>query len=565
MQISQTSEDRSGASALRSRLVEAARAIAGRDGVDGVTLSKAAAEAGLGRAQAYGLFARREDLLMSVVSEDLAALAHQMRGIDWQSARETDRSENAVVVSLPLGRPDDAAMVDAEEPALAAPVRQRLARRGELAQLLDARTDEADAKDIPRAPDAWLERRLRVFERGMGAIEARQEQVEKNARAAAAAAEDAVKSMQATVAALQARADAAEAKAKATANELRAALNEAALRIQTVESVAHAALAENHVPEIAGPDDPTAADPMIERADMMAPQPAETPEAPMTEAPRSYLSEVRKSVAAANAAAEAVADAKPTATRASTTRYLLGAIVVIAIFAAAAGMAFSQGVSDGRREALSHIVRVPRRDAVTADLAHTPLDRLTVRAQAGDGAAEFQIGLRYLSVAPRDPVAAFHWITLAAIQGKPVAQYRLATLYALGTGTAADPTKALQWYEAAALQGNRKAMHDLAVAYAQGAGTAKNPSEAVRWFSRAAALGYVDSEFNLAVLYERGDGVPQSLLDAYKWYSVAGRQGDAESKQRVEALHSQLGADDLTAAQRAADAFKPAPYDMAAN
>ncbi len=79
------------------------------------------------------------------------------------------------------------------------------------------------------------------------------------------------------------------------------------------------------------------------------------------------------------------------------------------------------------------------------------------------------------------------------------------------------------------------------------------------------AYGYVDSQFNLAVLYERGEGVPQSLLDAYKWYAVAGRQGDAESKERIEALRTQLSADDLAAAQHAAEAFKAAPYDLAAN
>ena len=123
----------------------------------------------------------------------------------------------------------------------------------------------------------------------------------------------------------------------------------------------------------------------------------------------------------------------------------------------------------------------------------------------------------------------------------------------------------MHWYEAAALQGNRKAMHDLAIAYAEGLGGVKSPAEAVRWFSRAASLGYVDSQFDLAVLYERGDGVPQSLLDAYKWYAIAGAKGDAESKSRLEALRTQLSADDLAAAQHAADMFRAAHYDQASN
>ncbi|MEI9992094.1 MAG: tetratricopeptide repeat protein [Rhizomicrobium sp.] len=463
----------------------------------------------------------------------------------------------------------EAAAVEAAPPS-DAPPRQRLVRRGELAQLLDAKlVEDTELKDAPRAPDAWLERRLRVFERQMTAMESRQEQVEKNARAAAAAAEETIKALQATVAELKGRADAAEAKVKTVAAELRASLNEAVLRVETVESVARAALAENHGAEAEVPAAVEAA-PVETPPEEPAPsqdeaKPADEPGAP-GEAPKSYLTEVRKSVAAATAAAEAEAAAKAekksARVRFGLTRYFLGSVIVLTIFAAGAGVAFSKGLSDGRRDAIVHRAAAPARVALAVAPA-TPLDRLTARAEAGDAVAELTVGLRYLG--GKDPAQAFHWITLAAIHGQPVAQYRLALLYANGTGTARDEAHALYWYEASALQGNRKAMHDLAIAYAQGRGTAKNSAEAARWFSRAAGFGYIDSEFDLAVLYERGEGVPQSLLDAYKWYAVAGRQGDAESKTRLEALQTQLSADDLAAARHAAEAFKAAPYDRDAN
>ena len=67
------------------------------------------------------------------------------------------------------------------------------------------------------------------------------------------------------------------------------------------------------------------------------------------------------------------------------------------------------------------------------------------------------------------------------------------------------------------------------------------------------------------MLYERGLGVPQSLLDAYKWYAIAAAEGDAESKSRIDALSTQLSADDRAAAQRSADQFKPQALDAAAN
>lgn len=205
--------------------------------------------------------------------------------------------------------------------------------------------------------------------------------------------------------------------------------------------------------------------------------------------------------------------------------------------------------------------------APTKTASISPMERLVSAANAGGAVAETVLGLKYLDgtgVAPNEAEAA-RWLERAAKQGQPIAEYRLGTLYERGHGVPADAKQAAAWYEAAAKLGNRKAMHNLAVAYAQGAGVRKNFTVAAQWFVKAANLGLRDSQFNLAVLYERGMGVPQSLTDAYKWYAVAAAQGDTESKARVAALSTQLSADDRAAAQRSADAFKPAPPDRAAN
>ena len=103
-------------------------------------------------------------------------------------------------------------------------------------------------------------------------------------------------------------------------------------------------------------------------------------------------------------------------------------------------------------------------------------DRTATLAKGGDAQAQLQIGLRDL--AKNDTTDAAPWLERAAFQGVPVAQYRVATLYAAGRGVPADKVKAFRWYLAAAQAGNRKAMSNLAVAYAQGEGTAKNPQEA---------------------------------------------------------------------------------------
>ncbi len=199
--------------------------------------------------------------------------------------------------------------------------------------------------------------------------------------------------------------------------------------------------------------------------------------------------------------------------------------------------------------------------------ALTPLDKLTQLATAGNAKAELVVGLKYLDgdgVTVNEADAA-KWLERAAEQGLAVAQYRLGTMYERGRGVPADTARAVHWYQLAAQAGNRKAMHNLAVAYASGTGTTKNLAEAARWFSKAAALGLADSAFNLAVLYERGLGVPQSLPDAFKWYSIAAASGDNESKARVDALGSQLTADDKAAAQHAAESFKPQALDPRAN
>jgi localization factor PodJL len=181
-------------------------------------------------------------------------------------------------------------------------------------------------------------------------------------------------------------------------------------------------------------------------------------------------------------------------------------------------------------------------------------------AQKGNDDAELLVGLKYLQT--NDALAA-RWLARAAGRNNAVAENALGALYQSGRGVKADAAKAAALYQAAAAQGNRHAMSNLAVLYA--AGNDRNFADAARWFQRSAALGYVDAQFNLAVLYERGDGVPQSLLDAYKWYAVAATSGDAVAKTRADAIATQLSADELAAAQKAALEFKPAPLNRAAN
>lgn len=559
----------------RSAILKAARSVARREGVENLTLSKVAAEAELPRPVVYSQFVRKEDLLLCVAADSLVTLARRIGGLgpaDEFSASASS-GEGAVILTLPRSE-TGSEMVEEDLVRNSAAVSQAVAAGGSERRLLRG-GDQEDAssageasseKSGARAPDAWLERRLRVFERAMTAMEQRQERVEKDSRAMVVAAENSIKTLESTLNALKARIDESDARAKTAATETRAALSEANLRIQTVEGVARAALVEND-----------AADEDVPVALPEAPQPlhietephaeVETESAPPQQ-PKSFLSAARASAIAAAASVEAEA-AKPGSRQLDLTSklpYLIGGLIVLAVFVVAAGIAFSKGVRDGRNDALRGATLLTRAEPTATKMALAPLDRLTKLAQSGNTNAELAIANIYLaSGQTHNPSAGMQWMARAANGGNAVAQYALGSLYQKGVGTKSDPIMAMHWYEAAALHGNRKAMHDLAVAYAQGLGGVKSPSEAVRWFSRAAGLGYVDSQFDLAVLYERGDGVPQSLADAYKWYAIAGAQGDTESKLRLDALRTQLSADDLAAAQRAADTFRPQPFDPAAN
>src|SRR3569833_2084018 len=150
---------------MRAATLTAARAVAARDGVDNLTLSKVAVEAGLPRAAVYRQFTRKEDLIMSIVSDDLAALARTMRGIDWPEGGETP--ESAVV--LPLPRPAETAEATATTaeamdmakdvstamaaPAEAAPANERkLARRAEKERVLVAKSTVPAPADMKEEP-----------------------------------------------------------------------------------------------------------------------------------------------------------------------------------------------------------------------------------------------------------------------------------------------------------------------------------------------------------------------------------------------------------------------------
>lgn len=184
-------------------------------------------------------------------------------------------------------------------------------------------------------------------------------------------------------------------------------------------------------------------------------------------------------------------------------------------------------------------------------------------AENGNSIAQFQWGEARLEA--QDLAVGADFVSRAADQGLPAAQYRLAKLHERGIGVPRDFAEARAWTERAANGGNVKAMHDLAVFYADGEGGPQSYAAAAEWFRKAADFGIVDSQYNLAVLYENGLGISPSQVEALYWYEVAAANGDASAPGNVDTLRKALPLEQGQQAQRRAANWSIASIDSAAN
>jgi TPR repeat protein/AcrR family transcriptional regulator len=613
--------------ATRTAILAAARRVAERDGVLDMSLTNVANEAGFAPTSVYAYFTSKNDLLLAVISDDLATLARAMRGTVGDQDDESmggamhgaapmlllphalaadGQTEQSLAQqqSIPIDPPKSAiAPADvsqpgagllpehAEEQARRMPVAERRDQIQTIPPAAPAGTAEAIsrlqdtvARLEARPVDAWLERRLREFERGLAVLEARhgertggeasiddrlgvlRQSLEHLESRLLTAAEESARN-------LNHRLDASETRLLEIVSDMHADGSQLAKRVSALETTSFT----SHLPPFGSADvPPPLQDSPTPHEPHALPQDGAPDDsvkaAPDVSAP-SYLTAARRSAQAAAVPHDEPMQRIPRKQSRMVFHAAAGSLVLFVAVLAGVGWLL-------RDQAMNvEPARAPAR-MVQPHLAHrasTPVSSIIVQndsqvrlrkwAEAGNTGAELLIGLEYLngSGVARNDTGAYQWLARAAAKGQPLAQYNLGMLCENGRGVRADAVQAFQWYGSAALRGNRRAMHSLAIAYADGLGTTKNLPEAAHWFERAATLGAVNSQFNLAVLYERGLGVKQSLVDAYKWYAIAAAQGDRESQARIAALTSSLPSVDLDGARNEAVAFKPETVDAAAN
>lgn len=592
-------------SETRKAILAAAREMIEQDGLEKTSLLRIAEKTDIAPPTVYAYFVRKADLISAIVADDLSSFARTIRdGFPFSPEPEVSEEEiaapEAEVANQHAQIGHDAEDIEHAEQAehephatdvveVQAPVvgqahsyDEHVAVPAEaaptggdpgLVSAIESRIAQLEARRV----DPWLERRLREFERMLSTLD------ERVGAAPAPADGVADNRLQQIVERLEAfekkQAAAVEEKAKALAETIEA--REARLRQQQAELRTLTLEASGRLEALERDRDLRAMASEMPAVDFAsrAPEPMEEPTAEAVEeqhdddaasSEESYLAAARRAALTAQSLAKAEeksfaeevsAWAKPRTRLLVAVCGALGVVLFGSEFLLSHHAAATQAAHPPVVQTAKSLLP-PIKGARGSDLAS-----VNAAALSGSDRAQLELGLAYLNGAgvAEDDAKAAHWLETSATSGNAVAQYWLATLFEHGKGEHADAAEAIRWYEASALQGNLKAMYKLAVSYAEGWGTRQNYGEAARWFSRAAEYGFVNAQFNLGVLYERGYGVPQSLLDSYKWYALAAAQGDKDSAARVDALSSQLSADDLETAKEAVAGFKPLTLNPEAN
>lgn len=125
-------------------------------------------------------------------------------------------------------------------------------------------------------------------------------------------------------------------------------------------------------------------------------------------------------------------------------------------------------------------------------------------------------------------------LSRAAEAGNPAAQTQLGLRYRKGQGVPADHTRAVAWYRRAADQGHADAQAYLGFMYMTGKGIRRDDREAARWSRLAADQGNGIGQFNLGLMYLAGRGVPLDRVEAHRWLSRAAEHEPAARAKLAE-------------------------------
>ncbi len=167
--------------------------------------------------------------------------------------------------------------------------------------------------------------------------------------------------------------------------------------------------------------------------------------------------------------------------------------------------------------------------------------RTTGRPSRTDAAASRTSSTSFADFDSSSSAAAHGYIDAAAINAKLRTE-----LYEQGrrheSGPGADLTQAVSYYRQAARMGNPSACFRLGCIYLN-SDTHKQPEMAAEFFRQSSETGHIAATYNLALMHERGVGVRQNGRLAIELYKKAANAGDEKSKQRLNKILGQRGAE----------------------
>ncbi|MFG1477641.1 hypothetical protein V5F53_03140 [Xanthobacter sp. V4C-4] len=298
--------------------------------------------------------------------------------------------------------------------------------------------------------------------------------------------------------------------------------------------------------------------------------PAVTPRTPKVRRGRRSMAEAQNQAQERRSRVEGpLADRRrPIGARLSPAVIAVTGLAVLAAVSAGAAWTHRDAISARASQSITQIkiaAATPAAPKSTSDLP-TPTGPQSLRTAALEGnlAAAYEVGVRFADGVgiPENLDAGIKWLGYAVSRGYAPAAYRLGSLY---ENTLRNVDEAFRFYKWAAEQGNVRAMHNLAVLYTQGGAGSPDWGEAVSWFRKAANLGLKDSQHNLGIIFARGFSGTSDLTEALTWFNIAARQGDQDSADKRDALAKEADETVLAKARKAADAFVPKPINEAAN
>lgn len=119
-----------------------------------------------------------------------------------------------------------------------------------------------------------------------------------------------------------------------------------------------------------------------------------------------------------------------------------------------------------------------------------------------------------------------HWLTQAAKQGLPEAQYALGKLLLSDDWEVRDTDKGIRWLKQAAENGNHFAAYRLGKEYLEGNAVNKDTVRAADWFTKSAEAGNQYAQYMLGKLHLTGQGLSQDQAQAMVWFSRSAAQGN---------------------------------------